>query len=216
MKRDNGVATTRWSAQRPTKLIQQARPNSKRFSQFGIMDQANYQPVILQMQVNLDGNDVYRKRRPTTKRTFYEPCASTPVRHWERQNQPLTHETMPILVAADTSLSQSDCSHLALTAPQPLQRNVHQAVKVQQLVPVSCAIVSDATTETQGTWQQYARKYGHLKVQIKRQYQINACYYDPFAKQQNCRRLVHALNKTIKAQSWGMFNITDYAPAVES
>lgn len=215
MKRDNGVATTRWSAQRPTKLIQQARPNSKRFSQFGIMDQANYQPVILQMQVNLDGNDVYRKRRPTTKRTFYEPCDSTPVRHWERHHQPLTHETMP-LVPADLPRIASECSHLALTAPQPLQRNVHQAVKVQQLVPVSCAIVSDATTETQGTWQQYARKYGHLKVQIKRQYQINACYYDPFAKQQNCRRLVHALNKTIKAQSWGMFNITDYAPAVES
>lgn len=217
MKLDNLIAANHWTDKRQTQLLQKNKqhPWLTRFMRFGIMSQETYQPVILQTKVNLEGADVYQKRRPATKRHFYEPCQATPVRHWEWQQQPLTDEPMWLLLAVTRS-SNADRS-MVTSHPIPIpSKPTHQLIKTQKLSDAMSAPACPTALDKHPTWEQNTRNYGNLAVQTVKIYQLTKPYYDPNARNQKCRRVAQILTDRIKQQNLGMFNITDYAPLNES
>lgn len=208
MKRDNILATTRWTDKRQQQLLQEC-VDVTYFNRLSIKEQLSYQPAILQGQNNFDGDDVYRKRRPATQRRFYEPCEATPVRHWEKQDQ------LAVKVS-DANCASITRSHLEMQPQALCKKTIHQVTPPQKLAPADYAPMLASSDELQETWHQYARSYGKLKVQIKPHYQLDKDYYDPNARIIRCRQLAQVLTDNIKEQGRGMFNITDYAPAIES
>lgn len=210
MKLANELVAARWHAKRQTQLLQPTQQHLwlTRFKRFGIISPENYRPAILRHQSNLEGTDVYQKRRPTTKRQFYEPCAATPVRHWEWYgHSPLPTAKQPVAIDASCLIHQ----------PTAMPRKaVHRRIIPAKLRPADCAPTITFAAGDGPSWQPTARTADKLAVEVVATYQLTKPHYDPNARAQACRRGAQALTSLLKRQRTGMFNITDFAPVNEN